>query len=335
MWDIDNGTPYAADANWIRDRKGVHHWLVAVRATFEILPTGDVALADEQPPPCLEPQYRGDPATTSLVIDADLLADKPETDVVLDASAYAPRGRAADRVEVSLHIESLVKTLVVHGPRVYQPSPLGPRPSASRSFTIQPIQYEWAFGGSDLRDPDLDNQRIDERNPVGKGVVRNERDLYDQPAHVVEYPPSSSQRGPAGFGPIASHWLPRRLRAGTYDMEWERARKPLLPDDYDPSFSLSAPDDQRVGRHLRGGEPVLLKNMSTEGTLRFELPGVALLLETNFEHRSVEHSAVLATVFIAPGERRLSMVWQSSLRVPLYETESLDFTYIRETGSPI
>jgi hypothetical protein len=75
--------------------------------------------------------------------------------------------------------------------------------------------------------------------------------------------------------------------------------------------------------------------MSTEGTLRFELPGVALLLETNFEHRSVEHSAVLATVFIAPGERRLSMVWQSSLRVPLYETESLDFTYIRETGSPI
>lgn len=330
MWELDNSTAYAAERNWIRDKEGVHSWLVAVRATFDIMPTGQLAVAEEQPAPLLEPQYRGDPATTSLVLDTDLLAEKPGTDIVLDAWAYAPGGRPAETVEVSLHVSGLSKTLIVYGPRVYRRGPLGLTTSSSRPFTTQPIHYEWAFGGSDLKNPDVRQRRMDDRNPVGKGVSIDERDLYDQPAHVIEYPPREARGRPAGFGPIASFWSPRRERAGTYDTRWELSKKPLLPDDYDPAFALSAPDDQRAPQPLQGGESVLIRNMTQEGILRFDLPKISLSFQTVFPFRSVEHRGSLTTVFVSPHAKKLSMVWQSVLRVPALDTDYLDFTLIAE-----
>src|SRR5882757_4991489 len=113
MWALRNRTPYAAERNWTRDKSGRHHWLVAVQATFDIGATGALRLADEQPPPVLEATYRGDPATSSLVRDSDLLAFKPLTDVVLDACAHAPKGRPAGTVPVSLRIGDLEKTVLV------------------------------------------------------------------------------------------------------------------------------------------------------------------------------------------------------------------------------
>lgn len=331
MWELDNSTDYSAARNWIRDRGGVHSWLVAVKATFDILPTGQLAAADEQPAPLLEPQYRGDPATTSLWLDADLLAEKPGTDIILDACAYAPKGRPTDAVRVSLQVSELSKTLLVYGPRVYRRGLLGLTTSSPRPFTSQPIHYEWAFGGSDLTNSKVQKRRIDDRNPVGKGVAVNSSDLYDQPAHVIEYPRGkAARRGPAGFGPIASFWSPRCTRAGTYDTLWERSRKPLLPEDYDPAFALSAPDDQRLSRPLRGGESVLITNMTPEGMLRFDLPKISFTFRTVFPFRSVAHRGSLTTVFIAPHARKLSMVWQSVLRVPALETDYLDFTLITE-----
>src|SRR5882757_3376971 len=98
MWLLDNKTPYAAERNWTRDARGMYVWLVAVRATFDVAPNGKLTLADEQVPPALEPKYRGDPNTTGLLFDSDLLAVKPGTDVLLDACAHAPKGRPAATV---------------------------------------------------------------------------------------------------------------------------------------------------------------------------------------------------------------------------------------------
>ena len=67
MWSLDNRTAFAADRNWIRDKQGAHHWLVAVRATFDIDSGGRLTLADEQLPPLLQPEYRGDPATSRMI----------------------------------------------------------------------------------------------------------------------------------------------------------------------------------------------------------------------------------------------------------------------------
>jgi len=36
MWALKNRTPYAAERTWVRDRSGAHHWIVAVKATFDL-----------------------------------------------------------------------------------------------------------------------------------------------------------------------------------------------------------------------------------------------------------------------------------------------------------
>lgn len=331
MWALDNGTPYSVERNWLRDKQGRHLWLVAVQATYDIGPQGALNLADEQPPPILAPVYFGDPATSSLQRDSDLLALKPSTDVLLDACAHAPHGRAAATVHVSLRIDKIEKALVVHGPRVYYKGPVGLTTSAPRPFTVRPIRYEWAYGGSDVGHSDPRKDRLDARNPVGKGFATDSARLENQPAHCIEYVRGSpEQAGPAGFGPLASFWAPRLALAGTYDDRWQQKKKPLLPDDYDDAFALAAPRDQRPERYLHGGETVALSNLTPGGSLTFQLPKVLLIFRTKIAGRSEEHRGHLSTVFVAPETMKLSMVWQTTLPVVSRELEYLDKTSVHE-----
>jgi hypothetical protein len=335
MWALENQTPYAAGRNWTRDKQGVHVWVVAVKATFDFAAGGPLKLADEQIPPLLEPEYRGKPGISSLLLDSDLLAPKPGTDILLDGSAHAPKERPAPSIPVSLRIGKLEKQLIVHGPRVYYQGAMGLTTTAPRPFVTQPIHYEWAFGGSDLEDPDPRRQRIDERNPVGKGFAVDKRRLERQPAHVVEYPRGDPAKvGPAGFGPVASYWSPRREHGGTYDARWEKSRKPLLPADYDERFALSAPEDQRLPGPLRGGEVVTLLNLTPEGAVRFELPRIQLAFRTRFGKRTTDHQGMMTTVFIDAEKRKLSLVWQSTLRVMPKQFDYLDATAISEVRAP-
>jgi hypothetical protein len=328
MWAVSNRTPYAADRNWTRDKNGMHWWIVAVRATFDLASDGRLRLADEQLPPALAPEYFGEPGKSSLRYDSDLLAVKPATDLLLVASAHAPGGRPASKVPVSLRVGQLQKQLLVHGDRVYRS---GLKTSASKSFITQPIRYELAFGGTDLSDSDPRNHRFDARNPIGRGLALRAGQLEDQPAHAIEYPSGDpASVGPAGFGPIDPAWLPRRALAGTYDERWERTKKPLLPDDFDPAYGLSSPTDQRIARPLVGGEPVELVNMTPEGRLVFVIPRMSLEFRSAFGQRREPHPSQLATVLVEPDDQRLSLVWQSTLRVPAPEVDYLDSTEIVE-----
>jgi hypothetical protein len=331
MWMLENKTPYAADRNWTRDKRGMHVWIVAVKATFDIAPGGRLALADEQVPPALLPEYRGDPLETSLRFDADLLAVKRGTDVLLDACAHAPEGRPARTVAVSLRVERIHKTLLVHGTRVYYRGARGLTTSAPTPFVTQPIHYESAFGGKDTSHPDPAVHRIDARNPVGRGFTLDDRRLENQLAHAIEYPSGDPAKlGPASFGPITSFWSPRIERAGTYDASWERSKKPLLPDDYDDRCAQSAPDDQRPASPLRGGESVLLENMTPEGRLFFQLPRITPTFTTHVNGREEAHAATLTSVFVAVEEKKLCLTWQTSLLVRSRDVDYLDSTEIDE-----
>jgi hypothetical protein len=334
MWALRNRTPYGAERNWTRDKTGVHHWLVAVRATFGIAPSGKLTLADEQPPPALEPEYLGEPFRSSLRCDSDLLAVKPLTDVLVIAHAHAERGRPTATVHASFRFDQLEKTLVVHGERVYYEAGLGTSITQPRPFVTRPIRYELAFGGSDLSDPDPHRHRIDERNPIGRGVVGRGASLAEMPAHTIEYPHGNpAERGPAGFGALEAAWLPRRTLAGTYDAQWAQTKRPLLPDDYHPTFAMSAPRDQWLDRPAVGGELMELRNMTEQGVLQFEIPRISLRFVTRFGSRRKEHAAQLATVLAEPEERRLTLVFQTSLRVHARDADYLDDTEITELRS--
>jgi hypothetical protein len=288
MWALDNRTGYAAERNWTRDREGVHWWLVAVRATFDIAPGGRLALADEQRPPVLAPEYFGEPGLSSLRYDSDLLAAKPGTDLLVNAHAHAPGGRPAAMVPVSLRVGQLHKVLLVHGERTYDRGWTGLAMTSPRPFTRQPIRYEFAFGGGDLSDPDPRKHRIDERNPIGRGFATRTAHIAGKPAHTIEYPSGDPvAKGPAGFGPLDASWQPRRKLAGTYDARWERTKKPLLPDDFEPAFALSSPTDQRTETPLVGGERVELVNMTPDwqSVLRVPAPEADYLDETAIVQR--------------------------------------------------
>jgi hypothetical protein len=332
MWNLTNRTPYAAGKSWVRDKDGNHLWLVAVKATFDILPDGRCGLADEQAPALLAAEFWGDPGASSVRFDADVVPPKPFTDVVVHGSAHAPGGRPSASVQVSLQVANVNKSLIVHGERTYGMSVVGePTTTASRPFAVRPIRYEDAFGGADLSDPDPHRRVLDTRNPVGKGVARDRSTLWGKPAHSVEYANGdAARRGPAGFGPIADFWSPRRERAGTYDANWERTKKPLLPDDYDELTLQCAPDDQRPSQHLRGDEQVIVQNMTPDGVLSFQLPRVYPVFSTWFGSRSEEHRARLGTVCVLCDQRQVILVWQTSLRVTGRDVDYLDATVIAE-----
>ncbi|HYO71757.1 MAG TPA: DUF2169 domain-containing protein [Archangium sp.] len=331
MWWLNNRTAYAAERNWTRDRDGAHWWVVAVKATFDVSPAGKLELAHEQLPPVLVPEYYGEPGASSLRYDSDLLAAKPGTDVIVNAHAHAPGGKPAMTVPVSLRVGGLDKRVLVHGERFYRRGVFGLAMSSPLPFTSRQIRYESAFGGQDFSDPDSRKHCMDVRNPIGRGVAANSARLVDQPAHFLEYlQGDAAAMGPAGFGAIDRSWVPRRNLAGTYDERWARTKRPLLPDDYDPAFALSAPSDQRLRRFLVGGELMELVHMTPEGVLRFRLPTVVLAFRSRFGARWREHPGQMVTVIVEPEEHRLLIVWQTALRVSAQDVDFLDETEIVE-----
>jgi len=329
MWSLNNQTQFAAERTWVRDSRGAETWIVAVKGTFGIQPNGDVALSEEQEPVHRVALFRDDPSASSLIAEADLIRTKCNTDVLLEGVAYAPYRRPTPRVEVRLRVGKIDKALVVHGDRQIEGGFVGVTASPPRPFTEMSITYERAFGGTDESDPDPARHGWEDTNPVGAGFATRPEHALGKPAPNVEYPgaPYNSCRSgrPAGFGPLASHWQPRRKLAGTYDQRWEDTRMPLLPEDFNDLFFQSAPPDQQSQGFLRGGERVHLENLTPEGTLAFDLPRVTLGFSTRLGNERIDHRAALHTVFLRPATRQVVMVWHTALPChgkdhKLYET---------------
>ncbi|MCA9653245.1 MAG: DUF2169 domain-containing protein [Myxococcales bacterium] len=319
MFTVDNRTPYAAERTSIIDGRGAVLWVVVVKATYDVAADGSTTLAAEQVGPVLAPVHHGDPARSSLLYETDLVPPKPLTDVLVCGFAHAPGGRPSAEFTVGLEIAGLRKALLVRGERDFERF-LGTvvRPGPVTPVLRVPLVYERAYGGFDDRDPDPARQRLDPRNPVGRGVAARSEHLVGSPAANFEYPGADIGRaGPAGFGPLASHWKPRSDYAGTYDAAWVRTRKPLLPTDFDERYFNCAPADQQ----LRGGLPrearLLLLNLSPRGTLSIAIPRVHLRYTTFFtkaaRQRHLHHRGKLNTILAEPELDRLTLVWSTVL----------------------
>ncbi len=334
MWTLTNKTAYAAERTWVRDKDGKHHWIVVVKATFDFTPAGRLKLADEQQPPLYEPEYFGEPGRSSLRCEADLVALKPGTDVIVNAHAHAPNGRPAREVPVAIRIGKLRKDLLVRGSNHYSPV-VGGMVSAPEPFITRPIVYELAFGGTDTLDDDPSKHSHDPRNPIGVGFAVRVEHLAGRPAPSISYPRGDPAKvGPAGFGALAGYWSPRRELGGTYDAHWSATKKPLLPDDYDEVSLLSAPTDQRVPGFLMGGEIIDLMNLTPEGALRLELPKVVVMCKTRVSGRNEEQRGRLVTVMIEPELGKLTMAWQTALRVAGPDVDYLDESIVWEKPLP-
>jgi hypothetical protein len=208
------------------------------------------------------------------------------------------------------------KQLHVWGDRTYnadRPEHCDPQP-----FMSMPIRYERAHGGVNPV-----TQTCDARNPIGVFVadapqpgvhLPNIEHADTELAKPDSHRPRSKDQAPAGFGPLPAHWSPRVELAGTYDHAWQNTRKPLLPADFDPEHYQCAPPDQRAPNWLTGGEPVILEGLTPQGHTAFDLPHIALALDTRIQRRTETHPAHLHSVIIDTDTRHLTLVWHSALR---------------------
>lgn len=334
--DLFNSTPFVVERFVYLDSTGRESLTVVIKATFT-LRGGQVFLADEQSPLSLADEYSGKPEHSSVLRALDLAPFKPATDILLSGFAYA-QGRAKKDVLVALRLGGLTKGVQVVGERVWDRTLGMATISSPRAFERMELTYERAFGGTDLSHPEHPERC--EENPVGRGfrATRSKLPLEGMPLPNLEDPlaPIRSPRDrptPRAFGPLAPHWHPRALQAGTYDKAWERDTMPLLPADFDERFFQVAPPDQILPSYVQGGEPVKVVGATPESVLEFSLPRVRPEVVVKVGAARETPLCPCDTVSIECEQKRLVLVWRARLdvhgRIP-----SVQWIKVQQAGGP-
>ncbi|UCC71416.1 MAG: DUF2169 domain-containing protein [Gemmatimonadota bacterium] len=276
----------------------------------------DLLPHDEQVAIVLADEHLAGPADSSIRVPGDLSLSKPACDVLLLGRAYAPRGRPATEMDVSVTVGPVSKTVRVIGDRHWESTGVGYAPSSPLPFERMPLLWEKAFGGTDRCGDEL---RAEARNMAGTGyrAPDGEKELDGLPLPNLEDPENliSSWKQtppPSCFAPVSPHWEPRRSYAGTYDEVWQRERAPYLPLDFDSRFFQLAPPGLVAPGYLRGDEPVAIRGATPDGLLRFELPGVRLSVTHFVDSTSETQLANLDTILIEPDQNRVILVWRAA-----------------------
>jgi hypothetical protein len=329
---IYNQTGFPAQHTMGMDKAGHEYVVLVVKGTFDF-PTGPsepVRPSAEQVPLVMADVPTGAPGYSATLWETDFAFRKARCDVVANGCAHAPGGRPAEMVRVGIKIGAWSKVFDVVGHREWRS--LGPVVSATspRAFLKQAITYDVAFGGADRLDPDDSRPATYPLNPVGTGWCRskNQHRVSGLPLPRTQATDDAvrspfGDHRPMSFGPFGRGWPGRVEYAGTYDDAWTAEVFPFLPADFDERYFQMAPADQQIDPP-RGGEAVMLVNLTPSGREEFRLPRTALPI-TLFRGRDParEGDTLPDTVLLDPENRRFSLVWRVSARI---HRTILDFT---------
>lgn len=336
---VDNGTPFAVEPLFLADEEGRPILVPLVKATYALGPRA-VVLADEQLPVSPEGVPYGDPAESSYRYEPECAFAKPATDVVLVASAAAPKPGTTEML-VAFQVGPVRSGVRVLGDRVFFRSVGSVGMTRPAPFERIPLRWERAFGGWDRSHPDPKKHDLEPRNPVGVGFrasgSRFEEGLrcpnVEDPARPLKG--WGDRPAPAGLGFTSPSWHPRAKYAGTYDDRWTDERAPLLPKDFDRRFLNAAAPGLVAPGYLRGDEAVNVTGVSPSGGLSFRLPGVAPAA-VRVEHRGrqdVTADTVLDTVIVDTDAGRLFLLWRT--QVPVREPTAVrTIQVIAGAGTP-
>jgi hypothetical protein len=317
--ELINATQMQAGFTMGVEPSGRELLVIAVKGTFHLpaTPAETMRLHETQVPLVLADVFYGDPAASAPKYEIDYAPVKRRCDLLLNASAHAPGGRPSTRGPVGVRVGDWSKSFVVVGDRVWQVRVSGIGASAPRAFTVMPITYDRAFGGTDDKHPDRDKWDAFLANPVGRGYHKHlRRDWVDGAPmpNTEESQQSVTSVGgdyrPMSFGVIGRSWQPRARFGGTYDQEWLDRVCPFLPADFDEQYYQSAPRDQQLPIPL-GRQPITLHNLTADGTRSFTLPHFEAPVHV-FPRKGGREDlqAQLDTIVIEPDEERLTMTWR-------------------------
>jgi hypothetical protein len=257
LLEVANETPFpVAMLRW-EDPEGQARLSVVVKATYSW--RGGLRPVAAQPPLTETDEHYGDPVTSSVRFESDLVPTKPRADVVVVGHAHAPGRTPVAQLAVGLVVGRLRHALAVFGDRTWQWQRVGaPTISAPVPFLSMPLTYERAFGGFDVAAGLYCPENLHGTGFIGKRA-RESVDGVKLPN--VEDPRAlirawNTHPRPAGLGCYGRGCLPRLAQAST------------------PAFFNAAHPDLQVDGWLRGDEEVELINLCSEPRVRFFLPGL-------------------------------------------------------------
>lgn len=227
----------------------------------------------------------------SSVFDAGL--PKVRGEVLCEGFAFAPEPVIARQTRLSF--DTIDKKLYIIGDRTWGVNGA----SQPKPFQKMRISWENAFGGEG-----------NTKNPLGKGK-KDFLPNVEWPNKLIKSP--RDDISPAGYGPVDLTWEPRSKRVGTYGPKWLKTRYPDMPEDFDPLFFQTAPEDQWLPAYIRGDEAFVIENMHPEkNKLEGRLPG---FLARGFVRRKGDEKPIdvrmhCDTVWFFPALGRVALVWR-------------------------
>ncbi len=315
------------------DPDGREHVVVVVKGTYVLSVDNQefyrfAKPAKEQLPLTMADEYQGEPGFSSVVRESDFAPKKQKCDVLFNGCAYAPYGDPTRHVTVRIQVGEMDKQFVVHGPRTWMNGFPGVLPSTAEAFVKTPFSYDTAYGGVSVHPDDPQKVMPYMQNPIGIGY-----DPYASASELTEKlmpnteaigDPVKSPKGhytPQSFGPISRNFQNRMKYAGTYDDNYLEEVFPFLPPDFNPMYFQAAPLDQQID-FPKGGEQVVLTNLTPYGTTVFHLPKNPVPVEFFLgKHTSEKTEAVMDTIYIEPELGIYTVIWRASrpLKRSLFE----------------
>ncbi len=262
---------------------------VAVKATFSLVPGGVATLRAPVDLVLRDVSFDRDPSM-SLERAGELVPFRARADITFVGHAYAPPGQAVPAMSVRLAVHRdrplVEKTLHVFGDR-HPAAPGTPSP-----FPRMPIRYERAYGGPSF-----------EANPVGRGAEA----AAPAAPNVVDV---TDPRRPAGFGPLAAHWLARRRLLGSLARSALEAPIVEIPDDVAWDWFQAAPADQQAP-YLHGDEWIVLDGLHPAlPRVQTQLPSARGVARVYLDGRTSDVELQADTLAIDGDTQSCSVVWR-------------------------
>lgn len=155
-----NHTPFPALAFEGIDQHDQAFHVVVLRQTLTWDAQGKLTYADEQGPLCEEDRYFGEINRSAVRQESDLCQYKPRCDVIVNATAHAPGGKAVRRFEVRLQVK-----------RPDMPVPLPSEPQGLNPY--MPVDFEerraWQAAVADAKTRRLPGQALIDKTLVVTG----------------------------------------------------------------------------------------------------------------------------------------------------------------------
>ena len=320
VFTIANETPFKAGSNLLFDQFGANIAAVAVKATFAMPENGENAqIIEEQADPLYAESYFDSPNNSGIRYPADIVFAKKNTDIIVNGRVYSKNNKPVRRLRASVQVGGCYKQIEAVGNRYWKKGLFpGFEISKPQLFVKMPITCSRIYGGSDTSKEG--ESVVFSPNPQGTGFIANKKSVQNTPLPNFEDPGQriskwKSRPRPATFGcaiPSAEH---RIKFAGTYDENWQKTQCPLYPEDLDYRFFNSAQPELIADGFLRGGEPVLLKHLSSSGKIEFRLPAYRIGFSLDLAGEVYYKQGSLYNVVLEPEKKRLYMTWGCGMEI--------------------